>query len=78
MTVADSGACVTGTVTGAYVPETETEACVTGTESGACVPGTQTEDSGASLTMQMVSWSYKRLFMMLTKPVGECGVNASA
>ena len=69
MTVADSGACVTGAGTGAYVTGTETEACVT---------GTQTEDSGASLSMQMVSWSYKRLFMMLTKPVEECGVNASA
>lgn len=78
MTVAETGACVTGTGTSAYVTGTETEPCVTGTETRACVTGTETEDSGASLTMQMVSWSYKRLSMMLTKSVGECGINASA
>ena len=69
---------MTGTENGACVTVAETGACVTGTETGPCLTGTETEDSGASLTMQTVSWSYKRLSMMLTKPVGECGVNASA
>ena len=55
MTVAETRACVTGTWTGASVTGTETEPCVTGTETGACVTGTETEDSGASLTMQLVS-----------------------
>ena len=46
---------------------------MTGAETGACVTGTRTEDSGVSLAMQMVSWSYKELSTMLTKPMGDCG-----
>ena len=57
---------------------TETGACVTGAETGACVTGTGTGDSGGSLAMQMVSWSYKRLSMMLTKPLGDRGGESSS
>ena len=58
VTEAETGACLTGTGTGASVTGTETEPCVTGTETGACVTGTETEDSGVSLTMQLVSRGY--------------------
>ena len=56
----------------------ETGACVTGTETGACVTGTGTGDSGGSLAMQMVSWSYKKPSMVLTKPLGDCGGESSS
>ena len=57
---------------------TGTEAWVTGTETGDCLTGTGTEDSGGSLAMQMVSWSYKKLSTMLTKPMGDRGGESSS
>ena len=69
---------MTGTGTGACVTGTGTGACVTGTGTGACVTGTETGDSGGSLAMQMVSWSYKKPSMVLTKPLGDCGDESSS